>query len=56
VDDTPSEWIARAEEGLAEMQTALDHAKRHAHYRCAGACCAEASERHSGRSSEHSAS
>jgi Flp pilus assembly protein TadB len=28
VDDTRSEPIAKAEEGLAEMQTVLDHAKR----------------------------
>jgi Flp pilus assembly protein TadB len=28
VDDTRSERIVKAEEGLAEMQTVLDHAKR----------------------------
>jgi hypothetical protein len=28
VDDTRSERIAKAEEGLAEMQTALEQAKR----------------------------
>jgi Flp pilus assembly protein TadB len=28
VNDTRSERIAKAEEGLAEMQTVLDHAKR----------------------------
>lgn len=28
MDDTRSEPIAKAEEGLAEMQTVLDHAKR----------------------------
>jgi hypothetical protein len=28
VDDTRSERITKAEEGLAEMQTVLDHAKR----------------------------
>ena len=28
MDDTRSERIAKAEEGLAEMQTVLDHAKR----------------------------
>ena len=33
MDDTRSERIARAEEGLAEMQAALDHAKRHPHFR-----------------------
>jgi hypothetical protein len=28
VDNTRSERIAKAEDGLAEMQTVLDHAKR----------------------------
>ncbi|HEX2462132.1 MAG TPA: hypothetical protein VHJ58_18440 [Vicinamibacterales bacterium] len=28
MDDTRSERITKAEEGLAEMQTVLDHAKR----------------------------
>ena len=28
MEDTRSERIAKAEEGLAEMQTVLDHAKR----------------------------